>query len=166
MKLIVMLAVACMLATSTLAFGFEDAIATLAGFMAAIVHKDNLKEMLTCADDSGSLVGDVEELITDVKSFNFVSIFKAIQMSGKIIGEAPFILRECKNIQDDLDIVAQQAQIFGNIGELTERITKNYVWHYSEIMSDFQVANADASQGDYYGFGENMGNAVFTALQP
>ena len=101
-----MLLVACMLATSTLAFGFEDAIATLAGFMAAIVHKDNLKEMLTCADDSGSLVGDVEELITDVKSFNFVSIFKAIQMSGKIVGEAPFILRECKNIQDDLDIVA------------------------------------------------------------
>jgi hypothetical protein len=33
-------------------------------------------------------------------------------------------------------------------------------------MDDIHTANADAANGDYYGFGQNIGYAVFVALQP
>lgn len=164
-KLIVLVAV-CMLASTTCAFGVEDAIATLAGFMATIIQKDNLKEMQTCARDADLLVADVEGLIDDVKSLSFAGFFKAIIATGKIIGEAPFVLRDCETLQDDLHTLAVQAEVFTNIGELTERITKNYVWHYTEIMDDIHTANEMASQGHYYGFGEYIADAVFIALQP
>jgi t-SNARE complex subunit (syntaxin) len=134
--------------------------------MTAIVQKDNLKEIQTCAVDGELLANDVESLIADVESLSFSGFFKAIQMTGKIYGEAPFILRECQNLKDDLNTLKQQAAIFLDLGKLTERITKNYVWHYTEIMTAINTANQDATAGNYFGFGENIGDAVFIALQP
>lgn len=154
------------LAISTYALQAPEAIAVLAGFMTAIVQKDSLKEIQTCAVDGDLLVTDVESLITDVESFSFSGFYKAIETTGKIYGEAPFILRECENLQDDLKTIETQAAIFTNLGQLTERITKNYVWHYTEIMTAINTANTDAAAGNYFGFGENIGDAVFIALQP
>ena len=144
-KLLVFLLVTFTLATTTLAFSVEDSIATLAGFMAALIQKDNLKEMLTCATDAESISGDIEDVIADVESISFAGIFRAIITTGKIMGEAPFILRECENLQDDIQTITEQAEIFSNIAELTERVTKNYVWHYTEIMDDITKANQYAN---------------------
>ena len=154
------------LALSTYALDVSQAVAVLAGFMTAIVQKDSLKEIQTCAVDGDLLVTDAENLISDVESLSFSGFFKAIQLTGKIYGEAPYILRECENLKDDLNTIKTQAEIFTNIGELTERITKNYVWHYTEIMTAINTANTDAAAGNYFGFGENIGDAVFIALQP
>jgi hypothetical protein len=160
------LVVVATLALSTVALDVSQAIAVLAGFSTAIVQKDSLKEIQTCAVDGDLLVTDVENLIADVESLSFLGFFKAIQLTGKIYGEAPFILRECENLKDDLNTIKTQAEIFTNIGELTERITKNYVWHYTEIMTAINTANTDVAAGNYFGFGENIGDAVFIALQP
>ena len=160
------LVVASFLVVSTYALGAPDAIAALAGFMTAVVKIDNLKEIQTCAVDGDLLVTDVENLIADIESLSFKGFMKAIETTGKIYGEAPYILRECENLQDDLNVVKSQAAIFLNLSELTERITKNYVWHYTEIMNAMDTANTDAAAGDYFGFGENLGDAVFIALQP
>jgi hypothetical protein len=160
------LVVVSTLALSTYALDVSQAVAVLAGFMTAIVQKDSLKEIQTCAVDGDLLVTDAENLISDVESLSFSGFFKAIQLTGKIYGEAPFILRECENLKDDLNTIKTQAEIFTNIGELTERITKNYVWHYTEIMTAINTANTDAAAGNYFGFGENIGDAVFIALQP
>lgn len=152
--------------TRALAITGEDCIAVLAGFMAAVVQKDDLKEMQTCAKDADLLTGDVERIISDVSSLSFSGFFDAIYLTGRVMGEAPFVLRDCESLQEDLATLATQAQIFTNIGELTERITKNYVWHYTEIMTDISKANESAAQGNYYNFGEFVGDAVFVALQP
>ena len=160
------LVVVCTLALSTYARGAPDAIAALAGFMTAVVKIDNLKEIQSCAVDGDLLVTDVDDLIADIESLSFSGLLKAIETTGKIYGEAPLILRECENLQDDLDVIKSQAAIFLNLSELTERITKNYVWHYTEIMTAMNTANTDAAAGNYFGFGENLGDAVFIALQP
>ena len=160
------LVVVSTLALSTYALDVSQAVAVLAGFMTAIVQKDSLKEIQTCAVDGDLLVTDAENLISDVESLSFSGFFKAIQLTGKIYGEAPYILRECENLKDDLNTIKTQTEIFTNIGELTERITKNYVWHYTEIMTAINTANTDAAAGNYFGFGENIGDAVFIALQP
>ncbi len=160
------LVVVSTLALSTYALGAPDAIAALAGFMTAVVKIDNLKEIQSCAVDGDLLVTDVENLVSDIESLSFSGFLKAIETTGKIYGEAPLILRECENLQDDLAVIKTQAAIFLNLGELTQRITKNYVWHYTEIMTAINTANTDAAAGDYFGFGENLGDAVFVALQP
>lgn len=154
------------LALSTYSLGASEAIATLAGFMTAVVQKDSLTEIQTCAVDGDLLVTDVENLVTDLESLSFSGFFKAIELTGKIYGEAPFVLRDCENLQDDLNTIKTQAAIFTDLGELTQRITKNYVWHYTEIMTAIHTANTDAASGNYFGFGENIGDAVFIALQP
>lgn len=153
-------------ATSAFAITGEQVIATMAGFMTAIVQKDHLAEMQVCAKDADLLTGDVETLVSDVSSFTFSGFFDAIVRTGRILGEAPFVLRDCETLQDDINTIKQQAAIFTNIGELTERITKNYVWHYTEIMDDIHTANTNAAAGNYYLFGEFIGDAVFVALQP
>ena len=152
--------------SQALAFTGSDAIAVLAGFMAAVVQKDDLKEMQTCAKDADLLTGDVERIISDVSSLSFSGFFDAIYLAGRVMGEAPFVLRDCETLQEDLATLETQAQIFTHIGELTERITKNYIWHYTEIMTDISKANEAATQGNYYSFGELVGDAVFVALQP
>jgi len=165
-KKLITFVVACTLATTSYAFGVSDAIATFAGIMSAVIQKDNLVEMQTCAKDGDLLVTDVEILLNDVESLSFKGFFNAIITTGKIMGEAPFVFRDCEHMQDDFKTLGQQAEIFTNIGELTKRLTKNYVWHYTEIMTDINEANTDASTGNYYGFGENLGEAMMVALQP
>ena len=72
------LIVASTFALSTYALGAPEAISVLAGFMTAIVQKDNLKEIQTCAVDGDLLVNDVESLIGDIESLSFSGFFKAI----------------------------------------------------------------------------------------
>ena len=105
-------------------------------------------------------------MISDLESLSFSGFLNSIYLLGKVYGEAPFVLRDCENLQDDLAILAEQAKIFTDIGALTKRITKNYVWHYTEIMTALNTANTDAASGDYYGYGENLADAAFIALQP
>lgn len=166
MKKFLALFVTAALATTSFAITGGQVIEVLAGLTSAIVQKDNLNEMKTCAKDADLLTDDVEALIKDVTSLSFSGFFDAIERTGRILGEAPFVLRDCESLTDDLNTIKEQAAVFTNIGELTERITKNYVWHYSEIMNDIHTANTDATTGDYYGFGQNIGDAVFVALQP
>ncbi len=141
-------------------------LATLAGFMTAVVDEDHLNEIQTCAQDSDVLVADIEAMIADLESFSFMNFLKSIELLGKVYGEAPFVLRDCENLKDDLAIIEQQASIFLDISALTQRITKNYVWHYTEIMNALHTANTDAANCDFFGYGENLADAAFIALQP
>ena len=144
----------------------SSVLAALAGFMTVVVQKDNLTEIETCAQDADILIPDVENMIADLESLSFSGFLKAIELLGKVYGEAPFVLRDCEHLQDDLAVLGEQAKIFTDIGALTQRITKNYVWHYTEIMTALNTANTDAAKGDYFGYGENLADAAFIALQP
>ena len=144
----------------------SNVLAALAGFMSVVVQEDHLTEIQTCAKDADLLVADVESMVSDLESFSFSNFLKSIELLGKVYGEAPFVLRDCENLQDDLAILGEQAKIFTDIGALTQRITNNYVWHYTEIMTALNTANTDAANGDYYGYGENLADAAFIALQP
>ena len=112
--------------------------------MAAIVQKDNLQEIKTCARDGDLMAGDIERLVNDVSSLSFTGFFDAVMTTGRILGEATFVLRDCESLKEDLNTLNEQAQVFLDIDELSERIAKNYVWHYSEIMSDLANAKDDA----------------------
>lgn len=107
---------------------------------------------------------DIERLVNDVSSLSFTGFFDAVMTTGRILGEAPFVLRDCESLKEDLNTLNEQAQVFLDIDELSERIAKNYVWHYSEIMSDLANARDDESIGDYYSMGECIGEAVFISL--
>jgi len=165
-KFLSLLVVATVCTTAYAELSASNVLAALAGFMTVVVQKDHLTEIQTCAKDSDVLVNDVESMITELESLSFTGFLKSIELLGRIYGEAPVVLRDCENLQDDLNILAQQAAIFTDIGALTQRITKNYIWHYTEIMSALNTANTDAASGDYFGYGENLADAAFIALQP
>lgn len=158
------IATVCTTAFADLTTG--NVLAALAGFMSTVVQKDHLTEIQTCAQDADILVTDVENMITDLESLSFTGFLKSIELLGKVYGEAPYVLRDCEHLQEDLNVLADQAQIFLDIGTLTQRITKNYIWHYTEIMTALNTANADAVKGDYFGYGQNIADAAFIALQP
>jgi hypothetical protein len=165
-KLLGLLVVATVSTTAYANMTGSEVLAALAGFMSTVVQEDHLTEIQTCAQDSDVLVDDVENMITNIESLSFTGFLKSIEILGRIYGETPYVLRDCENLQDDLKVLSDQAQIFTNIGELTQRITKNYVWHYTEIMNALNTANTDAAKGDYYGYGQNLADAAFIALQP
>lgn len=165
-KFLGLLVIATVSTTSYAQLTGSDVLSALAGFMSVVVQEDHLTEIQTCAKDADLLVGDVGNMISDLESFSFSNFLKSIELLGKVYGEAPFVLRDCENLKDDLAILGEQAKIFTDIGTLTQRITKNYVWHYTEIMTALNTANTDAAKGDYYGYGENLADAAFIALQP
>jgi hypothetical protein len=105
MRSFLALLVSACLATSTLAITGGQVIEVIAGFTSAIIQKDDLEEMKTCAKDADLLTGDVEALIADVTSLTFSGFFDAIVLTGRILGEAPFVLRDCENLKEDLNTI-------------------------------------------------------------
>ena len=134
--------------------------------------------------DTGFYIGKRVAFINKAKSVKINTKFRAIW--GKIVKShgnnglvraqfaknlppelyiSPQVLRDCENLYDDLAFLGEQAKIFTDIGTLTQRITKNNGWHYTEIMAALNTANTDATNGDYFGYGENIADGAFIALR-
>jgi hypothetical protein len=146
------------------AFNGMDVVRVFAGLMDGIIHKDNLDYLMGCMTGTDSMVADIENAVTHFKQGGTIGIGEGIMDIGKFLQDLPPACYNCGGIPDDFAKLGQFFSIFGNPSLLSQRLAYNLLWYYSQINADVQTAIKDWDSGDYFNFGEEIGEALVLAL--
>ena len=145
-------------------FGPLDVVGVFAGIMDGILHTDRLDYLLSCMNGTESLVTDVENMVIHFKEGGAIGIGQGIMDIGKFLQDLPPTVYYCGSIPEDLSKLAKFISIFGDPAALSERITYNLLWYYSDINGSIQAAIKNWDNGLYYDFGKELGNALVQAI--
>ena len=118
----------------------EDVIQTCAGVMDGIVQEDHIDYLRHCIGDSEQLVTDMEDAIADFSSGTFWGITAGILDIKQFIADLTPEIHDCGNIPTDFKRLGEFFSVFGNTTLLTERVTYNVLWYYSDIVTDYNAA--------------------------
>ena len=140
-----------------------DVISIFAGVMNGIVHEDHLDYLLGCMNGTEALVADVESAVADFESGGFWGITEGILEIKQFIADLPPTISNCGGIPDDFAKLGKFFSIFGNFTLLEERVTYNMLWYYSDVYNDVGQALTYWNQGDYFDFGDKLGDALVMA---
>ena len=163
-KTILLLCVSAMSFQQAQAFNGSDVIRVFAGLMDGIIHKDNLNYLLGCMSGTDALVNDVLNAVKHFKEGGTIGIGEGIMDIGQFLKDLPPTCSNCGGIPEDFAKLGQFFAIFGNPKLLSERLTYNLFWYWAEINGDIQTAIKDWDSGDYYGFGDKVGEALAMAI--
>ena len=150
---------------STVALTGGDVVTIVAGIMDGVIHKDDLAELQTCMTGADSLTDEFESAVADFEAGGIQGITQGIMEVAQIFNDLPQDLGNCVSISDDLSKLGDQLKIFLQPTLLIKTVSYNLVWHYSEINGDIQTALTDYNSMDYFGFGEQLGEALVLATQ-
>ena len=132
--------------------------------MDGILHTDNENYLLGCMSGTDALVVDIENAVTHFKQGGTIGIGEGIMDIGKFLQDLPPTCYNCGGIPDDFTRLGNFFSIFGNPTLLAQRISYNLLWYYSDIMTDVNAALTFYSQGQYFNFGDKIGEALVLAV--
>ena len=153
----------CSHQTTAQNFTAGDVIEMFAGVMNGIVHEDHLNYLLGCMNGTEAIVTDVEDAVQEFSQGTFWSITEGILDIKQLIVDIPFTITNCGDIPQDFEKLGNFFSIFGNMTLLTQRVTYNLIWYYSDIMMDVNAALAFYGNEDYFNFGDKLGDALVLA---
>jgi hypothetical protein len=143
----------------------DDTIHFLAGVMYGIVQEDHVDYFIGCVNGTETLVSDVETMIEDFMLPTFWDIIDGINEIKKFIFvDLPPTIENCGDIPEDFTKLGKFFSIFSNSTLLTQRLEYNLLWYYSDIMTDVNSALTFYSQGQYFNFGDKIGEALVLAV--
>ena len=134
-----------------------------AGVMNGIVHEDHLNYLLGCMNGTEKIVTDVEDAVHEFSQGTFWSVTAGILDLKMLIVDIPLTITNCGDIPQDFTKLFNFFTIFGNMTLLTQRVTYNMIWYYSDIMVDVNAAIAFYVAEDFYNFGDKVGDALVLA---
>ena len=135
----------------------------VAGFVYGMTGDNNLEEIETCMQGGEDLFNDIQTAFYDLTEGNFIAALTEI---GGIVAEFQTDLTNCENMDQDIYAIEQWAQIFTEPVELAETLAKNMLFHSSEIYADIATCEADWMNGDYFGSGTALADALTVAVGP
>ena len=151
--------------TKALNMTIDDTIHFMAGVMYGIVQEDHVDYFIGCVNGTEALVTDVETMIEDFMLPTFWDIMDGINEIKKFIFvDLPPTIENCGDIPEDFTKLGQFFSIFGNSTLLTQRLEYNLLWYYSDIMTDVNAALTFYNQGQYFNFGDKIGEALVLAV--
>ena len=143
----------------------DDTINFIAGLMYGIVQEDHYDYFIGCVNGTEALVTDVETIIEDFMLPSFWDIMDGINVIKKFIFvDFPPTIVNCVETPEDFIKLGQFLSIFGNSTLLTQRLEYNLLWYYSDIMTGINAALTFYNQGQYFNFGEKIGEALVLAV--
>ena len=132
--------------------------------MKGVIEKDNLEELKQCMNDADELAVMIEEIQEDLRSKDLFKMFEGIKLLGEVITMVPEKLRECEEIRSDVKKFEEWGMIFTKPKELSERLLRNMPEHFKEILQLIEDANQEIKKGDYFKYGEDIGEALVLAV--
>ena len=150
---------------STVALTGGNVVEIIAGIMDGVIHKDDLAELQQCMTGADSLTDEFETAVADFEQGGISGITGGIMEISTIFNELPQDLGNCVSIQDDLSKLGDQLKIFLQPTLLIKTVSYNLVWYFSEINGDISAALADYNNQDFFGFGEQLGEALVLATK-
>ncbi len=143
----------------------DDTIHFLAGVMYGIVQEDHVDYLIGCVNGTEALVTDVETIIEDFMLPSFWDIIDGINQIKKFIFvDLPVTIENCGDIPEDFIKLGQFFSVFGNTTLLTQRLENNLLWYYSDIMTDVNAGLTFYNEGQYFNFGDKIGEALVLAV--
>jgi hypothetical protein len=143
----------------------DDAVHVMAGVMYGIVEEDHVDYFIGCVNGTEALVTDIETMIEDFMLPTFWDIMDVINEIKKFIFvDLPPTIENCGDIPEDFHKLGQFFSVFGNTTLLTQRLEYNLLWYYSDIMAHVNAALTFYSEGQYFNFGDKIGEALVLAV--
>lgn len=107
-----------------------------AGLIYGFTGDNHLEELRTCMNDVDPLVKDAQQAIADIKALHLI---KGVEDLGDIIWLLPDAVSACDNMDDDMAAIMAWAEIFKHPAELTETVTKRWLFHGTEIKKEIAI---------------------------
>ena len=108
----------------------------LGGFIYGMIDMDDLTKIETCLKDASTLEAEVEEAVADFEKGDLTDIIKGVELIGKMVGELPVDLGDCKDMQSDIARIEKWAQIFKDPTALVKVLIANVEKNVSLIEQD------------------------------
>ena len=131
----------------------------IAGIIYGFVQHDDLQEIEKCFHNGQQVEAEIENIVSEFAKKDVTDIVKAVEDTVKLIQEFPSDLEDCKNIQGDLDKIADWAK---NIH--ISAIPGNVVKHLLGITKDIQKIEDDWTAQNYEAAGEVVTDILFKVL--
>ena len=125
--------VAAAVASLSLKINLVETEEFVAGIIQGFVQHDDLEEIEKCFQNGERVESEIEQIVSEFAKKDVADIIKGIEDTIGLINEFPQDLADCKNIQGDLDKIADWAK---NI-KITQ-IPGNVVKHLLGITKDIQ----------------------------
>ena len=120
--------------------------------------------MRACITGVEVVTEQIETIAKDFKSLTLYGIFAGIEELAAFAAEIPVHFQQCEGIRPDIDRFEAWAKIFLQPSNLITALETNLPAHLNEIMVDIQAANQDYEQGNFFDYGENLGEVLVLAV--
>jgi len=126
----------------------DDTIHLMAGVMNGIVHEDHITYLLSCVNGTENMVTDIEDMVLHFSCPTFWGITEGLMdIKRFVLEDLPSTIVNCGDIPDDFAKLDEFFSVFGNTTLLSQRVTYNFIWYYSQIMNHFTQAGTYWDQG-------------------
>merc|ERR1712060_204326 len=125
-------------------------------------HRVELEGCMTNLDD---LASDAHAALDDIIHLNLI---KGIQDLGDIIWMLPDAVSSCgelTELQTDLDVVMEWAEIFKHPTQVAKIASKNWLFHGVKVKKDIADEKTAWASGDFFSAGDDTAEAL-TILVP
>ena len=143
----------------------DDTIHLMAGVMNGIVHEDHITYLLGCVNGTENMVTDIEDMVLHFSCPTFWGITEGLMdIKRFILDDLPATIYNCGDIPEDFAKLDEFFSVFGNTTLLSQRVSYNFLWYYSQIMGHFNQAGAYWDQGQFFNCGTMLGEALVDAV--
>jgi hypothetical protein len=171
MKIPAVLATAAILLTSGVQawtprnLTIDDTIHLMAGVMNGIVHEDHINYFLTCVNGTENMVTDIEDMVYHFSWPTFWGITEGLNdIKRFVLEDLPSAIVNCGEVPRDFIKLDEFFSVFSNTTLLSQRVSYNFLWYYSQIMSHFNEAGTQWDQGQFFNCGTMLGEALVDAV--
>ena len=152
-----------LLAATTYAMPVGAAPKWAAGLIYGLVGDNHLLEIEACANDGEAMVPKIEKVIAD---FEGGMITQAVEELILVAKDIPHLLKDCKNMDEDIAAIEDWATIFTNKTKLVATVSKNFLLHKKAIKADIADAKAAWALHEYFSAGVTCADISDKAIGP
>ena len=143
-----------------------DSIQFLDGLALSITKHDIEADLERCYTNATTVKDDIEHAMRDFSIGGVLGYVSGALRTIKLIDEIPTFFNGCDDAGTAIETLVSWAQVqLNDTTALEERITKNFLWDHTEIVTDIEAGLGDYNKTDYFDSGIEIGKAVMLLTQ-
>ena len=163
-KQILALCVTLAVVNAQYTFKASDAPKFVAGLVNGILHVNKLSEIEQCFAGSTNIVKEMADAVKAFAKGDTAGYIEGVKDLGMIVAELPSAFAGCTTMKSDLEKLKAWAKIFVHPIDLATKITKNLIFHFSSIKTDFKNGVAEFKAEHYYEAGTQFGFGIVECI--
>ena len=142
--------------------GLVDVEQFVGGVIYGLIEKNDIPQIQQCLKNTEDVKVEVNKIVNEMATGTFEAIMAGIKDLAALIQELPTDLKDCENIQDDMNKISNWGQKFITPTGLA-KLVENVMANWSTIQKDIGDINADISNSKYYEAGQVTADTIIIA---